>query len=199
MALPEYGRNIQKMVDYLKTIKDREERKRAAETIIHIMGNLNPNLREVEDLKHKLWDHLFIIADFDLDVDSPYSPPEKAKLVEKPNRIQYPMGNIRFLHYGKIIQSMIEEVSKMEDGEKKDYLTSLIINQMKKLYVTWNRPQVSDDIILSDLKFLSRGKLKAPEGIKIPEVKELLGQSKKKQQGKQHNKHSQKKKGLNRY
>jgi len=203
MALPEYGRNIQKMVDYIKTIKDREERNRAAATIIHIMGNLNPQLRDVEDFKHKLWDHLALIADFDLDIDSPFPPPEKSKFSEKPNRVPYPQGNIRFLHYGKIIESLIDTVSKMEDGEEKDYLTALIVNQMKKLYVTWNRPQVSDDIILSDLSYLSGGKLKLPEGMKIPEIKELIPQNKKKQSGKQHNKqqnkHSLKKKGFNRH
>ncbi|HQG56327.1 MAG TPA: DUF4290 domain-containing protein [Bacteroidales bacterium] len=203
MVLPEYGRNIQKMVDYLKTIKDRDERNRAAATIIHIMGNLNPQLRDVEDFKHKLWDHLALIADCDLDIDSPYPPPEKSKLAEKPNRIPYPQGNIRFLHYGKNIEMMIDAVSKMPDGEEKDYLTYLIINQMKKLYITWNRPQVSDDIILSDLKCLSGGKLTIPEGMKIPEAKELMAQNKKKQQtnkhNKQQNKHSQKKKGFNRH
>lgn len=203
MALPEYGRNIQRMVDFIKTIKDREERNRAAETVIHIMGNLNPHLRDVADFKHKLWDHLMLIADFELDIDSPYPPPMKEKLAEKPNRVSYAHGNIRFLHYGKIIESMIDEVSKLEAGEEKDYLTSLIVNQMKKLYVTWNRPQVSDDIILSDLKYLSGGKLKVPEGMKIPEIKELMGQIKKKPSGKQHNKqqnkHIQKKKGFNRH
>ncbi|MGQ9621200.1 MAG: DUF4290 domain-containing protein, partial [Bacteroidales bacterium] len=184
-------------------INYREERNRSAATIIHIMGNLNPQLRDVEDFKHKLWDHLALIADFDLDIDAPYPPPEKAKLAEKPNRIPYPQGNIRFLHYGKMIESLIDTVSKMEDGEEKNYLTSMIINQMKKLYVIWNRPQVSDDIILSDLKFLSGGRLKMPEGMKIPEIKELMLQNKKKQSGKQHNKlqnkHPQKKKGFNRH
>jgi len=203
MALPEYGRNIQKMVDHIKTIKDREVRNRAAATVIHIMGNLNPQLRDQGDFRHKLWDHLAIIADFDLDIDAPYTPPERSKLTEKPNRVSYPEGNIRFLHYGKIIELLIEAAVKMDDGEEKDYLISLIAYQMKKAYLTWNRGQVTDELIFSDLKFLSGGKLKIPEGMKIPEVKDLATQQKKKQpqkqHGKQQNKHSGKKKMSNRH
>mgnify|MGYP001096600468 CR=1 FL=1 len=203
MALPEYGRNIQKMVDHIKTIKDREERNRAAATVIQIMGNLNPQLRDMGDFKHKLWDHLAIIADFDLDIDSPFPPPEKAKLIEKPNRIPYPQGHIRYLHYGRIIELMIDTAIKMEEGEEKNYLVSLIVNQMKKSYLTWNRPQVSDDVILSDLRFLSGGKLKIPEGMKISDAKDLIQQQRKKQPQKQQikkqNKHSGRKKGINRH
>src|SRR3989304_9123561 len=136
MALPEYGRNVQKMVDHIRTIKDRDERNRAAKTIIQIMGNLNPHLRDIGDFKHKLWDHLAIIADFELDIDSPYPVPEVSKLIEKPNQIPYMQGNIRFLHYGRIIAMMIEAATELEEGEEKEYLTTLIVNQMKKSYVT---------------------------------------------------------------
>ncbi|MDP4222719.1 MAG: DUF4290 domain-containing protein [Bacteroidota bacterium] len=200
MALPEYGRNVQKMVDHLKTIEDKEERNRAAKTIIQIMGNLNPQIRDTGDFKHKLWDHLAIIADFDLDIDSPYSLPLLAKLSEKPKLIPYSQGNIRYLHYGRIIEMMIDAASEMEDGEEKIYMTNLIVNQMKKSYITWNRAQVSDDVIISDLNFLSRGKLKVTEGVRILEVKDLLSPSKRKpqqgrQKGKQQNKQFIKKKG----
>jgi len=203
MALPEYGRNIQKMVDHIKTIRDREERNRAAATVIQIMGNLNPQLRDQGDFRHKLWDHLAIIADFDLDIDAPFTPPEKSVLTEKPNKVAYPEGNIRFLHYGKIIELLIDAAVKMADGEEKDYLISLIAYQMKKSYLTWNRGQVTDELIFSDLRFISGGKLKIPEGLKIPEVKDLATQQKKKQpqkqHGKQQNKHSGKKKMSNRH
>ncbi|MBP8959722.1 MAG: DUF4290 domain-containing protein [Bacteroidales bacterium] len=203
MALPEYGRNIQKMVDYIKTIKDREERNRAAATVIKVMGNLNLQLRETDDFKHKLWDHLAIIADFDLDIDSPFPPPEKSKFIEKPNKVPYPQGHIRYLHYGKIVELMIEAAVKMEEGEEKNYLVSLIANQMKKSYLLWNRPQVSDDVIISDLKFLSGGRLNIPEGIKISDAKELIPQQRKKQSQKQQvkkqNKYSGRKKGINRH
>ena len=202
MALPEYGRNVQKMVDHIKSIKDTDERNHAARTIIQIMGNLNPHLRDVGDFKHKLWDHLALIADFELDIKSPYPTPERSKFQEKPHQIAYNQGNIRFLHYGKIVQMLIEEVSKKPEGEEKEYLTSLLLNQMKKSYITWNRGQVADEVIINDLQHLSGGKLKVTEGVKILEVRDLMPQKKKKPQGKQHgkqqNKHSGKKKGYNR-
>jgi hypothetical protein len=203
MALPEYGRNVQKMVDHIKTIEDRAERNRAAGTIIQIMGNLNPQLRDEGDFKHKLWDHLALIADFELDIDSPYTMPEPTKFIEKPQGIPYQQGNIRYLHYGRIIELMIDAACEMKEGEEKEYLTSLILNQMKKSYVTWNRSQVADEVIISDMKMLSGGKLKMTDGVKILEVKDLIPQAKKKPQGKSHGRQQSKqysrKKGHNRH
>jgi hypothetical protein len=203
MALPEYGRNVQKMVDYIKTIEDRAERNRAAKTIISIMGNLNPQLRDVGDFKHKLWDHLALIASFDLDIDSPYPVPEPAKFVEKPKQIPYRQGDIRFLHYGRIIQLMIDAASKMDDGPEKEYFTTLIVNQMKKSYITWNRGQVADEVIIGDMKLLSGGKLKMTEGVRILEIRELMPPVKRKPLGKPHgkqqNKQFIKKKGHSRH
>ena len=170
MALPEYGRNVQKMVDHIMTIEDREERNRAARTIIQIMGNLNPQIRDTGDFKHKLWDHLAIIADFKLDIDSPYPQPDLSKFNEKPKAIPYRQSDIRYLHYGRIIELMIDAASEMDEGEEKEYLTNLILNQMKKSYITWNRSQVSDEVIIGDMKLLSGGKLKITEGIKILEI-----------------------------
>lgn len=198
MALPEYGRNVQKMVDHIKTIEDRDERNRAAKTIVQIMGNLNPQIRDTGDFKHKLWDHLSIISGFNLDIDSPYQPPEPERLVEKPNQIPYKQGDIRYLHYGRIIEIMIDAASEMKEGEEKEFLTSLIVNQMKKSYVTWNRSQVSDDVIIGDMKLLSGGKLKMTDGVRILEVRELVPPVKKKPQqgkpyGKQQNKYNKKK------
>ena len=203
MTLPEYGRNVQKMVDHIKTIDNRDERNRAAKTIIQIMGNLNPNLRDIGDFKHKLWDHLALIAEFDLDIDSPYPTPERSKFIEKPNEIPYSQGNIRYLHYGRIVELLIDVVVEKEEGEEKEYLTSLIVNQMKKSYITWNRGQVADEVIFGDLKLLSGGRLKITEGVKLLEVKDLLPPAKKKEKSKQHGKQSgkqqyNKKKGYNR-
>jgi Domain of unknown function (DUF4290) len=203
MALPEYGRNVQKMVDHIKTIEDRDERNRAAKTIIQIMGNLNTNIRDIGDFKHKLWDHLSLIANFELDIDSPYPVPEPSKFVEKPKQVPYRQGEIRYLHYGRIIELMIAAASEMEDGEEKEYFTTLIVNQMKKSYITWNRGQVADEVIIGDMKLLSRGKLKMTDGVKILEVKELIPQVKRKPQGKSHNKQQNKpfnkKKGYTRH
>jgi hypothetical protein len=203
MALPEYGRNVQKMVDHIKTIEDRDERNRAAKTIIQIMGNLNPHLRDIVDFKHKLWDHLALIADFELDIDSPYPVPEPEKFVEKPEQVPYKQGDIRFLHYGRIIELMIDAVSEMEDGSEKEYLTTLIVNQMKKSYITWNRGQVADEVIIANMKLLSGGKLKMTEGVKILEIRELIPPVKRKPMGKPHgkqqNKQYIKKKGYSRH
>jgi hypothetical protein len=203
MALPEYGRNVQKMVDHIKTIEDRDERNRAAKTIIQIMGNLNTHLRDVGDFKHKLWDHLSLIASFELDIDSPYPVPEPSKFVEKPKQVPYRQGEIRYLHYGRIIELMIDAASEMEDGDEKEYLTTLIVNQMKKSYVTWNRSQVADEVIIKDMKILSGGKLKMTDGVKILEVRELIPPVKRKPMGKPHgkqqNKQFVKKKGYTRH
>jgi len=204
MALPEYGRNVQKMVDHIKTIQDRDERNRAARTIIQIMGNLNPQIRDIGDFKHKLWDHLALIADFSLDIDAPFEPPEASKFIEKPNQVPYRQGDIRYLHYGRIIELMISAASEMDDGDEKIYFTNLIVNQMKKSYITWNRGQVSDEVIIGDMKLLSGGKLKMTEGIKILEFRELITPVKRKPQqgkphGKQQNKPYNKKKGYTRH
>jgi hypothetical protein len=199
MNLPEYGRNVQKMVDHIKTIEDRNERNRAAKTIIQIMGNLNPQLRDEGDFKHKLWDHLALIASFELDIDSPYPVPEPTKFFEKPKQIPYRQGDIRYLHYGRLVELMIDAASEMEDSEEKEYLTALIANQMKKSYITWNRSQVADEVIIGDLKLLSGGRLKVTDRVKILEVKELMPQTKRKPMvkphGKQQNKQYNKKKG----
>ena len=191
------------MVDHIKTIEDRDERNRAAKTIISIMGNLNPHLRDIGDFKHKLWDHLALIASFELDIDSPYPVPEPAKFVEKPKQIPYRQGDIRYLHYGRIIELMIDAASELEEGDQKEYLTTLIVNQMKKSYITWNRGQVADEVIIGDMKLLSKGRLKMTDGVKILEVKELIPAVKRKPQGKPHNKQQNKpfnkKKGYSRH
>jgi len=182
MALPEYGRNVQKMIEHVKTIKDPEERNRAARTVIQIMGNLNPNLRDVTDFRHKLWDHLMIISNFDLDVDSPYPAPDILKLVEKPNRVPYHSGEIKYMHYGRIVELLIESASVMDDGEEKEYLTSLILNQMKKDYLTWNPGLVSDEILIRDMDKMSGGRLRITENVKILEARDLVSQQRPKSQ-----------------
>jgi hypothetical protein len=203
MALPEYGRNVQKMVDHIKTIEDRDERNRAAKTIISIMGNLNPHLRDIVDFKHKLWDHLALIANFELDIDSPYPVPEPEKFIEKPKQVPYKQGDIKYLHYGRIIELMIDAACELEEGDQKEYLTTLIVNQMKKSYITWNRAQVADEVIIANMKLLSRGKLKMTEGVRILEVRELIPPVKRKPTGKpynrQQNKPFVKKKGYSRH
>jgi hypothetical protein len=174
LVLPEYGRNIQKMINHIKTVEDREERNKLANAVIHIMGNMNPHLRDVGDFKHKLWDHLAIISDFELDVDFPYPLPEKEELVKAPEKITYnDKRDVNFLHYGRLIESMIHRAVDYPEGEERDYLIETLGNQMKKSYITYNREVVGDDQIFRDMIFISHGKLTIPEGLTLKETKDL--------------------------
>ncbi len=167
LVISEYGRHIQKLVEHAITLKDKLERQKMANGIIDIMGELNPQLRDVADFKHKLWDHLFVISNFELDVDSPYEKPIIEKLFEKPEPLAYPNSKIKYNHYGKVIELMIDEAIKMEDQELKSKLVIAIANQMKKSYVNWNLDTVEDEIILNQLTKLSNGKLSVPEGTEL--------------------------------
>lgn len=181
LILPEYGRNIQKMVEHTLSIEDREERNKAARTLINIMGNLNPHLRDQGDYKHKLWDHLAIISDFKLDIDSPYEKPQKEKLYEKPRPVEYNQNKIRYKHYGKYLEQMVKIAADMDEGEEKEFLIRLLANHMKKSYLTWNRENVSDEQIFSDLKELSRGKIDLQtDDLKLNETRDILYKSRSK-------------------
>ena len=187
LILPEYGRNIQKMVDHIKTIEDREERNKAARTIIGVMGNLNPHLRDVNDFKHKLWDHLAVISNFELDIDSPYETPTPELLQEKPAKVDYNQKAIRYKHYGHSIVLMIEKAAEMEEGEEKSDLIKMIAYHMKKSYLTWNREAVDNQEIFDDLKTLSAGRIEVDPEMELPETKDILA--------KQHHQQHRKKKG----
>ncbi len=186
MVIPEYGRNIQKMVEHAISIEDREERNKVAQSIINVMGQLNPHLRDIVDFKHKLWDHLFIISDFKLDVDSPYPYPDKEKIFEKPKPLEYPQSNIRFKHYGKSVEVFIAKAIEMQDGEEKTELIKTIANLMKKSYLTWNRESVDDDLIVSDLKLLSKGQLKLDDSFKLEQTNDILALNVKKKTNTNH-------------
>lgn len=163
LKLPEYGRNIQQMVDYAVTIEDREERTRCAKTIIDIMGNFSPHLRDVQDFKHKLWDHLALMSDFKLDIDYPYEIMKPDTLQMKPEKIKAPTGKINYLQYGRIVQNLIAKAVEMPDGDEKDALIRIIANQMKKNLLTWNKKGVTDVRVFKDLKELSNGKIDIDE------------------------------------
>ncbi|WP_313191195.1 DUF4290 domain-containing protein [Sphingobacterium sp.] len=162
LILAEYGRNVQNMVDYICTLSDREERNRLAQVVIDMMGVLNPHLRDVSDFKHKLWDHLYIISDFKIDVDSPYPIPTKENIHHKPEPLKYPNHNIKFKHYGHTVEEMINKTLNISNPEARLKMTLSIANFMKMAYLTWNKDSVSDDQILQDLKTLSRGELVLP-------------------------------------
>ena len=167
LIIREYGRNIQKMVEHCCGIEDREARNKEANAIIQVMGQLNPHLRDVADFKHKLWDHLFIIADFKLDIDSPYPIPSAETLDVKPDRIEYPSSEIKYRHYGRVIEKIIEKAIDYPDGIEKQALNEAIANHLKKSYINWNRDSVSDDVIFENLDELSQGKIKLNESIKL--------------------------------
>lgn len=159
LVLPEYGRSIHKMAHHCLEIEDREERNKCARSIILIMGNLFPHLRDIDDFNHKLWDHLHLMTDFKLDVDSPYPKPKRETLDEKPRRVPYPSGNIKYGHYGKTIEQIVNKAAEEEDETKRKELAIDIANLMKRTYVVWNQNSVKDEVIASDLRKLSDGKL----------------------------------------
>ncbi len=160
MIIPEYGRNIQKMIDFAITVKDKEERNRVARAIIDVMGQLNPHLRDVTDFKHKLWDHIFIISEFKLDVDSPYPKPTAETFQTKPDRVLYPSNDIRYKHYGKTVERIIAKAKDYPEGDERNALVEQIANLMKRSYLSWNRDSVNDEVILKQLDELSKGELK---------------------------------------
>ncbi len=188
LIIPEYGRYIHEMVDYLKTIEDRDKRNKNALAIIKLLGKQNPHLRDVPDFQHKLWDHLFIMANFDLDVDAPFPKPSPEKLKAKPEKLPYPKKGYQFRFYGHIIKKMIDEAVKWEDGELKDRLIQTIANHMKKNYLTWNKDSVSDQVIFEHLRILSEGKihLKASEN-ELREASQLVKKRKNNNHYKQKN------------
>lgn len=167
LIIPEYGRNIHNMVNFALSVSDREERNKVAQAIISVMGQLFPYLRDIDDFKHKLWDHLHIMAKFQLDVDSPYPKPEAATFETKPDRIAYPQSDIRFNHYGKVIERMIEKAQAMEEGEERTAFCRAIADLMKRHYATYNHASVSDDLIIKQLKEMSKGELVLPENTEL--------------------------------
>ena len=160
LVLPEYGRNIQQMVDYCCTIADREERNKCAFSIINTMSNLVPQLNEEADYRHKLWDHLAIMSDFKLDVDYPYEIVKPENLETKPIPLSYKLEGIKMRHYGKIVDQMIQRACEYPDGDEKDALVMLIANHMKKLIYQINNEDVDDAKIFKDLEYYSKGKIK---------------------------------------
>lgn len=163
LILPEYGRNIQNMVKHAMTIDDRDNRNDAARAIVEVIGNLVPHLRDNPDYRHKLWDHLFIMSDFKLDVDSPYGKPEPETFSKPPERVAYPVKSRKYRHYGQLVLKMIEVASRMEPGDERTRAELAIANHMKKTYLLWNKDHVDDEVIFNDLSDLSNGQIELSE------------------------------------
>jgi len=159
LIMKEYGRHIQKMIEYLLSLEDREERQRNAYAVIELMGFLNPHLKNVEDFRHKLWDHLFLISDFKLDVESPYPIPTRETLKARPERLRYPKSHPKFNHLGRNIEVVIDKALKEENPEKKQGFANAIAYYMKLTYSNWHKELVHDDAIQSELSSITNGEL----------------------------------------
>ena len=158
LIIPEYGRHVQKMINHATTLSDKVEQQKCVDAIIAFMGQMNPHLRDVKEFTHKLWDHLHIMSDFKLEIESPYAKPEIAKLEERPEKMTYPGNKIRFSYYGNTIETMIATAIKM-DADKKEIMTGMIANQMKKSYILFNESSVDNNMIRLHLKQMSNNQL----------------------------------------
>ena len=167
LKMPEYGRNIQTMVDYLRTIEDADKRQKNAESIIELMGVLNPHLKNVEDFRHKLWDHLYFIADFDLDIKSPYPTPTREKLDKKPDPVPYPTPNRKNRHLGKNLNGILEKALNETDEEKRKGFTAAIAYYMKLAYTNWHNENIQDEAVKAELMAITKGALEYTDSINV--------------------------------
>ncbi|SKB91795.1 DUF4290 domain-containing protein [Daejeonella lutea] len=170
LILAEYGRNVQNMVKYIVDLPTKDERNRYAQVVIDLMGFLNPHLRDVADFKHKLWDHLHIISDFKIDVDSPYPKPSEDAIRFKPAPLSYPQQRIKYKHYGKTVELMISRAKAIEEPQRKQLMIQSIANFMKMAYVTWNKDSVADETIIKDLREMSNGALQLEDNVNLQRI-----------------------------
>lgn len=197
IVISEYGRNIQVMIRHLMDIEDRKQRTEAAYFIVNVMAQMNPQVKESNDYMHKLWDHLHIIADYKLDVDSPYPVPTPEMQKKKPEHVGYQKNNIRYGHYGQYIYDVVKKVKEMEDGPKKQAILINIVNQMKRDYLNWNRDTVNDLLILDDLYKISGEEIALPMETKLIPTNEILNKTQNQQQQNQKKKNANNKKKNN--
>lgn len=160
LPMPEYGRGIQDMVEYALTIPNREERQRCAHTIVAIMGNMFPHLRDVPDFKHKLWDHLAVMSDFKLDIDYPYEVKTARDTHVRPRPMDYPMKRIRYRHYGYLLETLLRKMREMPEGKERDALARMVANQMKRSLYNWNKDAMEDGKVAADIAEYTGGAVK---------------------------------------
>lgn len=170
LNLPEYGRNVQKMIDYVKSIEDRDKRNEQARAVVKVMEILNPQVHLQENYEQKLWDHMYIISGFDLDVDSPYPAPEKEEMMTPPEMIPIKKKPVKATHYGRNIESIIDLIADTEDGEVKTGMIRSLAIYMRQQYLIWNKDSVADETIFSDIEKLSDYRIKVPEGIQLTRI-----------------------------
>ncbi len=174
LAIPEYGRTIQEMVEHLKSLADKEERNKCANAIVSIMGSVVPQEGDKEEVQKKLWGQLYLMANYDLDVDCPGETPTRESRTEPPARLDYPNAQSRLGHYGQMTRDLIEKAKTYEEGEEKAALVLTIANLMKRHYLTWNRATVENTLIAEQLKEMSEGALTLPEDVELVSSAEVL-------------------------
>ena len=193
IVISEYGRCVQEMIKKLQEIEDREQRTEAAKYIISVMVQMNPSIKQSSDYEHKLWDHLYMISGYNLDVDSPFEPPTPVAQQSKPQHIGYQNNEIKYGHYGQYLIKMIEAASQEENDEIREALAYSLAGQMKRNYLEWNKSVVNDQVILDDLKTISDGRLVINDESKLNATGEILGKAQPKQQQQQQGKKKKKK------
>ena len=170
LKLPEYGRNVQKMVEYLRTIEDRDKRNEQARAVVKVMEIVNPQVHLQENYEQKLWDHLFIIADFNLDVDSPYPMPSPDKFTAPPAMIPLKKKPVKTIHYGRNIESIIDLIAETPDGDVRTAMIRSLAGYMRQQYLIWNKDTVSDETIFHDIETLSDGRIHVPEDMHLSRI-----------------------------
>ncbi len=177
LIFPEYGRHIQKMVDFAVGIEDDEKRKEAVYAIINVMGRMHPNLKDVDDFNHKLWDHLIIMSDYKINVDSPYGNPTPTDTIITPKHIAYRDTDIRYKQYGRIVFKMIEEEKKCNSEQEKKALAMIVANHIKKSLYLWNNATINDELVIEAMEKLSKGKLTLPKDTTLVEMRQNYSNS----------------------
>lgn len=170
LLMPEYGRNVQRMIEQVMQIPDKEKRNEQIRAVVSVMGILNPQLRDLSDFKHKLWDHVQIISDFQLDIDSPYPLPTREVLQRKPQPLPLQNEPLKEMHYGRNIQNMITAIAAQEDGEEKTAKVRSLAHYMRQQYLIWNKDTVSDELIFRDIVRMSDGKIQIPEDLRLNQI-----------------------------
>lgn len=198
LVIREYGRNVQNLVNHALTVEDRDERTKIAKYIIELMAQVNPQYKHVDEYRRKLWDHLFFISGFKLDVDSPFPKPDPEELVKtfkKEGRMPYPVHDIKFRHYGRNVENMINKAKEMDDPAKQKAYAEAIGNYMKMAYANWNRENVTDEVIVNDIKRISEGNVKIDSNeANLDTLTKSTRSNKRKQQSNNNNRGRNKKK-----
>jgi hypothetical protein len=190
LIMREYGRHIQQMVEYVAGIEDRKKRNEQLQIIIELMGQMNPHLRNVEEFRHKLYDHIYIMANYEIDIDSPYPVPDRKVIERKPEPLPYPKHNLKFRNYGLNVERMIEKAKKFTDPEKQQAYIHYLANYMKLIHSNWNKENVSDEVIREDIKMMSGGELELALDAELQTYRTA-------QQGRSYGKHHRKNGGKN--